>query len=216
MDKMKNIIKHSLFLVPIVGIILYILYKTTPGSMTFQQWAFIATSIGVVLTGLRALQDWDLSRKQHAEEFRWKKSELAMKVLDAIFADTSAKYALTMIDWSNKEYTLATGKIVLVTWEDVAKALRTHTSATEFSDTEYFIRDSFDSLFDHLQRIAHLIEIKLITIDDVSHRLKYWAKRMLDGEIPNNDDQIKKYMRFYGSILALKLLEDLLIDNLKQ
>ena len=200
----------GIWILAAVGGILLAVRLFNPSGMSFQEWSWLATSLGVFFTGLKALQDWEVSRVQHAEEFRWKKGELAMKVLDAMHSDTRAKHALSMIDWSNHEYPLSTGTRVHIQWSDVKKALRAETPGKlEFGETEYFIRDSFDGLFDHIERIAHLIRIGLIVPDDIRHPLSYWANRMLSGEIPDLPDASKAFMRFYGYRMALDLMESL-------
>ena len=170
----------------------------------------IAACLGVVVAAFQALSEWSKSRKQHEDELRWKRSELALRALDAMNADALAKNALTMLDWDNREFAIESGGKASVRFDDVSKALRINTSGKlEFSDTECFIRDSFDHLAEHLQRIKHLIDIGLISLEDVKNPLRYWARRMAHKDFCNSGDPIRTFLKSYDYDLALKLIDEL-------
>ena len=187
-----------------------VLRLTTPSNVTLQQWSWIATSLGGVITGLAALQEWDLSREQNARELRWKKGKLAMEVIDAMKADPFANKAMIMLDWTNRDFVLTSGKIARIRFEDLTGGLREHIPGKfEFSESESFIRDCFDHFADHLQRIGHLIEIGLIHPEDVRHPLKYWAQRMAHKDICKTGDPVRQFLKVYEYDLALALVQEL-------
>jgi len=165
---------------------------------------------GVIIAWLITLQNWKTSREQRAEEFRWKKSELALRTIDAMQSDPLSKRAFSLIDWSNQDFDLPSGEKVRIQWTDVQKALRVETpSALEFPPSECFIRDSFDGFFDHVERIVHLVNIGLIKAEDVRVPLRYWAKRILHAEQTGLSKPCQEYMNHYGYEQGFQLLKTL-------
>ena len=70
------------------------------------------------------------------------------------------------------------------------RALRTH--YTGFDENEQFVRDSFDHLFDHLERAQHFLNIGLILFEDVENRYVYYV-RLLNKRRAVFDDFLTVY-----------------------
>jgi hypothetical protein len=119
--------------------------------------------------------------RQRRDELRWKKAELAKTVLDEMFDDPYAVDAMSMIDWSSREYYVKSsraeqGQMQKITSRDVLCALRI--SELHFNDKESYIRDCFDHFFGVMQILQHYIEIDLIEFKDVTYPFTYYAQLM--------------------------------------
>jgi hypothetical protein len=164
--------------------------------------SWLVASIGGVAAALWAVI-------QFQENRRWKQSELARNVVDAMWADPGCRDAMVMIDWSNRQFTLHTGDKARITRHELVTALRTDHVAGKnreelrFKAKEVFIRDCFDSLLDGFQRLQHYIDIKLIRFDDVEQQLDY-AVAELSGLRPHIDG----YMQAYEFVAARKFLRN--------
>src|SRR4051812_8525169 len=132
----------------------------------------------------------------------WRRTELAKQTVEEIWADSKCKDAMTMVDWSNREYVLDSGENVRITKDEVRAALRTPAKDAIFSKKEVFIRDCFDSLLDALQQIEHYAKSNLIQFKDVEYPLEYTVVELCAFR-----EELKNYVSAYGMHGAGDFLE---------
>jgi hypothetical protein len=97
---------------------------------------------------------------------------------------------MMMLDWTNRTYKIGENKEVQITQQEVRAALRT--DQLEFSEKETYIRDCFDALLDGMQKLEHLISIKLIEENDVEFPMRYSIE-----ELTGLRTEIERYVAEY-------------------
>ncbi|HVR90537.1 MAG TPA: hypothetical protein VHG29_05530 [Novosphingobium sp.] len=154
---------------------------------------------------------------------RWTKKQFAFDYAQRVFDDPKAMTALRMLDWSNgempegiaAEYGLdPAGRA----WDAalVASALRVHDAdpakpqGEQYPPLEYAIRELFDVLLAHLERIGHFVKSGVLAIDDVPASLAYYARLMEEERSKDVWRPLQRYMLRYGYADALQLFERIL------
>ncbi|HEV2762735.1 MAG TPA: hypothetical protein VGV38_07065, partial [Pyrinomonadaceae bacterium] len=146
------------------------------------------------------------TRHQQANDLRWKKTELAKKVLDDMFTDPYASDAMLMLDWDPRTFYCRkhkSGKEVqrmVISWPEMWAAIRVVEKS--FNDKEKFIRDCFDQFFGHMQIIEHYISVKLIEFKDVRYPFDYYIK----SGLLKNRAAFKNFVETYHHPRATKFL----------
>jgi hypothetical protein len=140
------------------------------------------------------------SLAQRREDLRWRKAEMAKKLLDEAWSSQRHRQVLTMLDWEGRVYQDGGRVTGVITYPRLHAALRTE--ETHFDDDEQFIRDSFDEFFDALTRMQHFASIGLIEFEDVRPRYAYYV-RILAAMKP----VMKPFLAVYGYKQALEFLE---------
>jgi len=140
------------------------------------------------------------TRIQRALELRWRKAEMAKKVLDEIWFNPRCQAALTMVDWDGRSYQDSDRRTHAITHRALVDGLRTH--ETRFTPDEQFIRDCFDALFDGVARIEHFIRTGLIEFEDVEHRWRYYVGLFADFR-----PVMQKFVDAYGYEMAGKFFD---------
>ena len=105
-----------------------------------------------------------------ARELEWRRANSAQLVLEKMESDEAATDAMLMLDWDGREYSSADQHWCL-TKADVLTALRTE--GAPFEPQEIYVRDAFDHLFWHFERIQHQIDVELITPEHVKFPIGY-------------------------------------------
>lgn len=130
---------------------------------------------------------------QFREARLWKKKELAMKMIEEIWTNPKCEAAMTLVDWSNREFEVAPELVERISEEEVRSALRVSGVQIPFSRKEAFVRDCFDNLLDAFQRLEHYIDQKLIDHTDVEYPLEYTV-----NELRRFRTEINAYMNAYN------------------
>ncbi|MEO4014154.1 hypothetical protein [Pseudomonas rossensis] len=150
-----------------------------PQPMTLKDLIMIiVTVIGVpaaLLAAWKALVEFRVGNTEKHRENRHKQASAAKDELKSLFCDPLSHAAMKMTDWTGRYY-MIDGTSVPILSEDVISGLRTHN--LNFSRKELFIRDCFESFFDHVLMIEHLVSIDYINYEDIEVPLKYYASKI--------------------------------------
>lgn len=137
-----------------------------------------------------------------ARELQWRRSGAAQMSIERLEADGMAAEAMLMLDWDGRLFPTG-AKTQWRMWEaDMLAALRT--SGDPFKRSEVFVRDAFDRLFWHFERIQNQIEVELIELAHVHFPLAYLIMRM-----DKNHANFEAYLKAYGYRGTLRLMEAL-------
>lgn len=160
----------------------------------FQAAAWIVAA-GAGLFGIwRAIVEMRYSTDQRNVDLRWRQAETAKKILDELRTDYAARSALMMLDWNGRAYVYEGTATGPVTHDKRRESLRTVNTIFSPEDLATFIRDAFDSLFDHFERIEHFIRIELIRFEDVKEPLSYHVRKLAHSdERPTIENFLKVY-----------------------
>jgi hypothetical protein len=162
-------------------------------------WWIAAIVFGFVAL-IRTLREVRENRQLRSEELRWKKASLARDTLVALKTNAKVIDALTMLDWTGREYEVGKGLRDTVTWGEIERALRPHDSTSDFADKEVYVRDCFDNLLDGIEEIEHL-QIGLIEFEDVRYPLAYYIKKLNEHQ-----SAVSRYIEFYDYKRAAALI----------
>jgi hypothetical protein len=165
----------------------------------FQVLALVVASVGGVIAAFRAIIEMRLNRRQRDEELRFRRTREAKLILDEFAKDRLSHDFMQMLDWSGRTYTTTDAKEVVITWDDLYKALRT--SDLSFNEKEAYIRDCADAFFDYLEHIEHFIESGLLIFVDVGKPIAYYVK-----EMNRSHDDFERFIVEYDYDRALKFL----------
>jgi hypothetical protein len=147
---------------------------------------------------LKSIGDQERTLELRREELRWRKASLARDVLDQLFRDTRAFNAMRMLDWSGRTYEVDGNRVVIGT-QTMLHSLRIE--ELRFAPEEAFVRDSFESLFDHMQLIEHFLTMQLLEFDDVRYPFSYYADLMAKRK-----SVFAAFLSKYGYTLAMEFL----------
>jgi hypothetical protein len=139
-------------------------------------------------------------------ELRWRQAGAAQASLEKMEEDDLAADAMLMLDWDGRYFPSDSRRWRLYK-RDVLHALRT--GGPRFSHAETYVRDAFDRLFWHFERIQSQIDVELIALRHVRFPLAYWVALI--------DEDRKVYYDFltaYGYDGAPKLMDALRAEGL--
>jgi hypothetical protein len=131
---------------------------------------------GGLFAAFKGIAEWKEQRIQKRLQLTWTRSREAYAIVDQMLGDPLARRALYMLDWE-REYELPTGNRVFISRNDLLVALRTDFTI-DFSEMEAHVRDCFDALFDHLERMEHALRIALVEQSALEHPVSYYADNM--------------------------------------
>ena len=141
--------------------------------MNLEDWSKLIGIIAALLGGLKFLVEYSRSNRQKEDEFRWKKAELARKILDEMFGDPLSRSALRMLDWWERTYTAPDNRQFRVTTAIVLAGLRVKNMT--FTHEEQFVRDCFERFYDMTDSIEHFMRAGLLSPEDVLPPLRYYS-----------------------------------------
>ena len=136
-----------------------------------------------------------------SRDLEWRKATTALDMVDDMEKDRLAADAMLMLDYDGRTYRDGDAHWTL-SREDINRSLRSE--GDRLSDMEVFVRDAFDHLFWHFERVQHAINIELISLPHVSFPIGYHAARI--GE---HDHVFRSFLGTYGYHGAQKLIDDL-------
>jgi hypothetical protein len=169
----------------------------------WQIGAWIVAILGGLIAAFKGITELRRSNDQRCEDLRWKRAEMAKTCIDELNANSLARSALKMMDWSGDEYTRVDGKKTgEIKHKERRNALRTDN--TIFDADSKFIRDAFDELFDYIERLEHFIRIGLVVFEDVEQFFKYYISKFASQD---ERDVITRFMNEYGFTLGLSFLD---------
>lgn len=169
----------------------------------------IAAGAAIIAT-FKALAEWRRATQQRRDElslrereFRQKQATFARQLIKEVFADTKARTALKMLDWLDEEYVDDDGSKYRIKREEIQSAMRAYSAdCPSFSDKEAFIRTSFESLYDQLEQMEHLIDLGVIAFDDVETAFRYFMIRVARPGIQHFD-----FLVYYDYPRATKFIK---------
>ena len=175
----------------------------SPQAMTtFKDWGqllgyFVAVP-AAILGFAKAIYEISASRKQRAEELRWKQAQAAKELLDDLHHDKLASQAIHMMDWvdGSAEYKIRDDSSVTINYPAVLNALALN-QVEACDERDAYIRDCFDWLFYRLDRIEHYIRRGLIQFEDVQEVFKVYAR-----EVGFHKDVFSGFLQFHEYNLA--------------
>jgi len=171
--------------------------------------AVITAAVGVYKFGQdnrkgRDQREAEIAARQEANkvaerELDWRRAGAAQSSLEKMEDDPLAADAMLMLDWDGRDYSDGEQTWTLRKSEVIA-ALRVDGDA--FTDAEVYVRDAFDHLFWHFERIQHQIDVGLITPEHVRFPLGYVV-----AVINEDRDSFRAFLDAYGYTGAIKLIE---------
>ena len=172
-------------------------------TQTALEWIQAASWVAAVATALfgiiKIVIELRQAREQRAQELRWRKAQAAKTLNDQMLADHAALAAMIMLDWDGREFEIKPGVKAAISTEEMLHSLRTVN--TTFSDTEAFVRDSFDLLLYYLGMFEHYISRRLVDYEDLVHPIEYYV-----GLMAANRPVFEKYFERYGFTRAAAFL----------
>jgi hypothetical protein len=164
--------------------------------------AYLVAAVGGPIAAFWALVQWRDSINQRKREHRWRQSEIGRQLINELFdADADAGAALEILDGERHHLDIRGGNTVTVSSDDISKAL---TITADKCDKSRQIRRVFDALFYHLERIQHMIDIGLVTHEDVLKPTQYYCQTLRPWNAV-----IERYLRATGYTKALALIHAL-------
>jgi hypothetical protein len=104
---------------------------------------------------------------------RWKKAQLAREIFDRFDANRRLTDAVTMLDWTGREFEILPGQRVEIRWEDLPDALRRWQPPISFDHKQVYIRDCFDELFYGMSQLEHSLRTGLLDFADLEFPMSY-------------------------------------------
>lgn len=145
---------------------------------------------------------------------KWKRSEVAAKMLEKLYNSPYLNLCCKFLDWKERKFPLpeeykilfdtGEGEYFLHSWNILKPALRIYHPGDNFNPIEILYRDLFDHFFDYLEQIEHHLEIKLYTLKDISP-LGYYLKALNDCHFCLDKQFFSKYLKAYGYEGVIKL-----------
>ncbi len=117
---------------------------------------------------------------QYRQAQRWKRAEFVANEIKEFKADPVIHNALLLLDWNEQAIELfpdeadAAKRSVRVEDGIIAAALVPHMIRGSFTPTEIALRDTFDRLFDRLERFEYFIQAGLVSSQEFEPYLIYW------------------------------------------
>lgn len=187
-----------------------------------QAIAGSVTALSAVVAVFKFVYDRNKDKQQRADELqerknalvqrkadlRWKRQEMAKKLVDEMLASDRCKQARTMIDYpSGRDFVIEPSKrVVKIDRTMYLKALTIREDAT-LTEEEHFIRDSFDKFFYFCGITQQWIEREVVEQQDVVYPLVYYVSKLMEpsGEPQVIDSYLKRYhfertQRFFKSV----------------
>jgi hypothetical protein len=161
--------------------------ESTPAEETFlpialKDWIVIVStvvSISIAFWGVRnALESARKVIQEKKNEHRQKQLTAARDMMKEIFTDPLSRSAMRMMDWSGRTFTYEKQPFK-VYWTDLKPALVVHEKGMGFDKQQEFIRDSFESFFDHMLVLEHFIKQNYLNVADIAVPLEYYAGRII-------------------------------------
>jgi hypothetical protein len=140
--------------------------------------AWVVALVGGLVASFKALHETALNRKVRVQELRWKKAELARETLTACNANREFHDAVTMLDWSGREFEVSPGRREEIVWEELPAALQAWQEPVAFTEKEVYIRDCFDQLFDGMDTLEHYLRTDLLDFADVQFPMAYHVEKL--------------------------------------
>jgi hypothetical protein len=165
---------------------------------------FIAKAVGAAA----AIVTFVFGLFQYTKAQRWKRAEFAAKEIDKLTTDPLLSMACTLLDWTGRTLAVpesykykAEEDTFVHSWDILEKAMvpgRYPDDGREgFDWQEVLYRDIFDHFFTYLDLLNHYVDIKLISIDDISI-LKYWLQQVARPEIADKKPIFQRFIREFG------------------
>jgi hypothetical protein len=156
-----------------------------------------------LLTASLALLGFTFGLYQFRNAQKWKRAEFAAKQLERIAADPVLVAATRVLDWRQRELPLPSALRLSKDeehfehkWEDLAEGVKSESDRKSFSRQMEIYRDLFDALFTYFDEVNHYVEIKLITVKQISS-LKYWLEQVAHPRF-GGDVNFAAFLRDYG------------------
>lgn len=174
---------------------------------SLKDWFIIASTLVSITIAFRGIRDALRSARNAIQEkqnaHRQKQLAAAREMMKEVFTDPLARSAMRMMDWSGRTFTYE-GQPFTVHWRDLKPALVVYQKGMSFDKKQEFIRDSFESFFDHMLVLKHFIEQNYLNEADIAVPLKYYAGRVIDFP-----DTYGGFLEAYGYTEARDLMLDL-------
>lgn len=140
---------------------------------------------------------------QYIKTQQWKRAEFVASEYKLFVSKQAVKNALLMLDWNVRAFELPDKRKVTITDEQLSAALVPHNKRPAgFTDTEVFIRDTFDELLEGLQVFSHYIESGLVSFDEFRTYLIYWVEILADKNSERKPaefyDSLWSFIDYYG------------------
>jgi hypothetical protein len=163
--------------------------------MDMKNWLQGFEILAIIGGATWALLQWGM-------EFQWKRAKLAWDLTDKIHEDAEVRPALLLLDGESNTVT-ADGTTYEVEDGDITEALEQREGRFLETPKARAIRTPFDALFYAFERLAHAIQLKLLTEEDVFAPTKYYAGFMAGQQ------RYRDYAEYVGYKQAIDLIDRL-------
>lgn len=147
-----------------------------------MDWIVIVSTLVSIIIALwgvgSALRSAKKAIQEKRNEHRQKQLAAARDMIKEIFSDPLARSAMRMMDWSGRTF-IHEGQTFTVHSMDLKSALVVHKKGMWFNKQQEFIRDCFESFFDHMLVLEHFIEQNYLNEADIAVPLEYYAGRIV-------------------------------------
>jgi hypothetical protein len=96
----------------------------------WQATALCVATIGGPITAWLAIREARENRAQRTRDLRWKQAELARQLSEEIWKTADSRFALEMIDFRRRNFTLPSQEIIRIDEAQVLAALKTDAEPT--------------------------------------------------------------------------------------
>jgi hypothetical protein len=174
-------------------------------ALTPEEWSVLIDA-GTLLAGiggaLWALIQYQSANKTRREDLRWRQAERADDLLDQILSNPNVVNAFRLLDWNGaKRFPYTNGdesKPIEVTWAEQDEDLKNSSGTFR----EMFVRESFDALYESLERVEHAITIGVVAFEDVAQPFRYYVTK-----IGQRKEAFTAFQKRWGYDMAKRFIE---------
>lgn len=147
-------------------------YKITKDCIQGLSWA--GAIIAAAMAVFKGISEIKANRLQRERELRWKQANIGRELVDKM-VHSQASNALRMLDYADEAsiFEGIPGSDKALNKKDIIAALNLN---NQISSPKYtYIRECFEILLYHVERLEYFIQNNLITVEDVKFPLDYYT-----------------------------------------
>jgi hypothetical protein len=158
--------------------------------------------VGGLIAAFKAISEIREGRILRERDYRWKQTNAAKELIDAMMNDKLALAAASMLDWDKNIYFDDNKRSFMISHQEVVRALRIEN--LKFSSKEKFIRDAFDKFLNYLEFMEQFIKNDLFKYEDILYPIEYYIRAAKEKHILDALEVYIKEYNFNNSELFIK------------